>query len=333
MNNTVSTNNRKTWLVTGAAGFIGSHLVEHLLLRGEKVVGYDNFSTGKQSNLEKVRLLVSKDAWGNFNLIEADILDLNALKQASHGIDVILHQAALGSVPVSVEQPLQTHSSNVTGFFNVLEAARAAGIQRIVYASSSAVYGNCSDLPLKETSAGDVLSPYAASKLINEVYARSYAASYGMVLIGLRYFNVFGPRQDPNGPYAAVIPKWIDALKNNKNIVINGDGSNTRDFCFIVDAAKANLLAAEADLPPSTSLVLNVGSGRPISLIKLQEALHAIAQKKGIGKGDNAPLLGPMRPGDIVHSNADVNAARQTIKFSALSDFEKSLEKTFNEFD
>jgi UDP-N-acetylglucosamine/UDP-N-acetylgalactosamine 4-epimerase len=324
-------NKKNKWLVTGAAGFIGSHLVEQLLLQGEKVIGFDNFSTGKQSNLEKVRLQVGGDTWENFNLIKGDLLDLNALKLAAHGIDVILHQAALGSVPLSLEQPLQTHSSNVTGFINVLEAARSAGIKRVVYASSSAVYGNSSDLPLKETSAGDVLSPYSASKLINEVYARSYAASYGMVLIGLRYFNVFGPRQDPNGAYAAVIPKWIQSLTNGDQVVINGDGSNTRDFCFVGDVVKANILAAETDFPLGTALALNVGSGRPISLIQLHEVLNEIAQKQGIGQGGKAPHFGPGRPGDIVHSNADVTAAWHTIKFTTLSDFPKTLEKTFLE--
>jgi UDP-N-acetylglucosamine 4-epimerase len=322
----------RNWLVTGAAGFIGSHLVENLLLQGEEVVGYDNFSTGKQYNLDEVRLRVGEEAWGSFNLVEADILDLSALHRATQGIDVILHQAALGSVPLSIEMPLQTHASNASGFVNVLEAARAAGIKRVVYASSSAVYGNCSDLPLKETSAGGVLSPYAASKLINEVYARSYAASYGMELVGLRYFNVFGPRQDPNGAYAAVIPKWIHALTTGENVVINGDGSATRDFCYVGDIARANLLAGRLDGRPGTSSVFNVGGGGAISLNQLFEALVAISQKDQPRDKVPVPILGPARAGDILHSTADVSFARDEINFSTAYELEHSLKITFDWF-
>jgi len=322
----------RNWLVTGAAGFIGSHLVENLLLQGEKVVGYDNFSTGKQSNLDEVRLRVGGDAWGNLSLIEGDILDLSALQQATQGIDVILPQAALGSVPLSVERPLQTHAANVSGFINVLEAARAAGIKRVVYASSSAVYGNCSNLPLKETSAGEVLSPYAASKLINEVYAQSYAASYGMELVGLRYFNVFGPRQDPNGAYAAVIPKWIHALTTGANVVINGDGSATRDFCYVGDIARANMLAGRLDGRPGTSSVFNVGGGEVISLSRLFEVLVAISHKDQPQDKVPVPILGPARAGDILHSTADVSFARDEMNFSAAYELEHSLKITFDWF-
>ena len=321
---------RRAWLVTGAAGFIGSHLVERLLQEGQRVVGFDNFSTGKKNNLEEVRRRVGEESWRFFEMIEGDLTDASAIAKACEGVIIILHQAALGSVPGSIENPRQTHESNVTGFVNLLESARASKVKRLVYASSSSVYGDCSDLPLREESAGRIFSPYAASKWINEVYARTYAGCYGMELIGLRYFNVFGPRQDPNGAYAAVIPKWIQALIAGDQIAINGDGSNTRDFCSVSDVATANLLAGTAELPQPGALSLNVGTGRPVSLLQLHEILAAIAKRKGIA--GQSPSFGPSRTGDIVHSTANVTLAQETIRFTSSVALEKALDETFEWF-
>jgi UDP-N-acetylglucosamine 4-epimerase len=317
-------------MVTGAAGFIGSHLVERLLKEGQKVVGFDNHSTGKQSNLEEVRRGVGEESWSSFKMIEGDLADATAITGACDGVDIVLHQAALGSVPGSIENPMQTHDSNVTGFVNLLESARASKVKRVVYASSSSVYGDCPDLPLKEESAGRIFSPYAASKWINEVYARTYASCYGMQLVGLRYFNVFGPRQDPNGAYAAVIPKWIQALVAGDQIVINGDGSNTRDFCSVTDVAAANLLAGTAELSRPGTLSLNIGTGRPVSLLQLHEMLAAIAERRGIEV--QSPRFGPSRTGDIVHSTANVSLAQKAINFSSTVALEEALEETFEWF-
>lgn len=323
---------RRVWLVTGAAGFIGSHLVERLLKEGQRVVGFDNHSTGRKSNLEEVSHRVGEETWNSFEMIEGDLINAPAIGVACEGVDIILHQAALGSVPGSIENPMQTHESNVTGFVNVLEAARAAKVKRVVYASSSSVYGDCPELPLKEESAGRIFSPYAASKWINEVYARTYADCYGMELIGLRYFNVFGPRQDPNGAYAAVIPKWIQALVAGDQIVINGDGSNTRDFCSVIDVATANLLAGTVEFSQPCALSLNVGTGLPVSLLQLHEMLLTIAKRRGaigVSNGQAAPVFGPARTGDIIHSTANVTAAGATIDFKSSVALEEALDETF----
>lgn len=322
----------RRWLVTGAAGFIGSHLVERLLLEGQKVTGFDNFSTGKRTNLEEVRRRVGEGSWGSFEMIEGDLADRSAVSRACSGVDVILHQAGLGSVPGSIENPTQTHESNVTGFVNLLESARKSEVKRVVYASSSSVYGDCPELPLKEESAGRIFSPYAASKWINEVYARTYAGCYGMELIGLRYFNVFGPRQDPNGAYAAVIPKWIQSLVAGDPIVINGDGSNTRDFCCVHDVAKANLLAGTVGLSGPRAVALNVGTGIPVSLLGLYQKLQAIAAQRGIMNAPERPVFGPVRTGDIIHSTADVSKAIMTINFTSSEVLEEALDETFGWF-
>lgn len=318
--------------MTGAAGFIGSHLVENLLRRGESVVGFDNLSTGKLSNLNEVKTHAGEERWSRFEWVQGDIEDLPAVTRAAEDCHVILHEAALGSVPLSLERPLQTHATNVTGFVHVLEAARAHKIPRVVYASSSAVYGDCPDLPLGEQSAGAVLSPYAASKLVDEICARSYAASYGMELVGLRYFNVFGPRQDPNGPYAAVIPKWIHAILSGEQVPINGTGENTRDFCYVEDVVRANLLAATAPLDPGTSLALNVGGGRSTSLNELFEILAKLAARYSPANIPARPTFGPARPGDILHSTADVGAAAEALGFRAECPLEDSFRTTFEWF-
>lgn len=321
---------KNKWFVTGAAGFIGSHLVEGILRAGGIAVGFDNLSSGKETNLQLVRDSIGSKAWRQFRLLQGDIGNPDELNEAIAGCDVVLHHAALGSVPDSLERPMETHASNATGFLNILQAARSAGISRVVYASSSSVYGDCPDMPLQESSAGAVLSPYAASKLTNEVYARTYAAAYGMELVGLRYFNVFGPRQDPNGAYAAVIPKWIQAILSGRQVTVNGGGGNTRDFCPVEDVVKANILAAQAGLKPGTSLALNIGSGQATTLLELFEHLRTIASKRGFS---SLPILfGPARSGDILHSTADLRAAKETLDFTPSSSFMESLERTFVSF-
>ena len=239
----------KTWLVTGVAGFIGSNLLEQLLRLDQHVTGLDNFATGKSQNLDQVKSLVSPAQWARFQFQQADIGDLVACRAACAGVDYVLHQAALGSVPLSMADPMSTHRSNATGFLNMLIAARDVKVKGFVYASSSAIYGDDPGLPKVEAKVGRLLSPYAATKAINEVYAQTFAMSYGLPSIGLRYFNVFGPRQDPEGAYAAVIPKWIAAFLKRGPVHINGDGETSRDFCFVGDVVQANLLAATTDTP------------------------------------------------------------------------------------
>src|SRR6185295_1547064 len=241
----------RRWLITGVAGFIGSNLLEALLKLEQRVTGLDNFVSGKKKNIEQVKALVSKEQWERFTFCEGDIVDAETCRKACGGVDVVLHEAALGSVPLSMTDPLRCHATNVTGFLNVLLAARDAKVKRVVYASSSAVYGDDPGLPKVEEKIGNPLSPYAASKRMNEIYAETFHRSYGLQTIGLRYFNVFGPRQDPEGMYAAVIPKWISALLSNSPIYINGDGETSRDFCFIENVVQSNLLAALASKPES----------------------------------------------------------------------------------
>ncbi len=318
------------YLVTGAAGFIGSHIVERLLRDGHTVVGFDDFSTGKEKNLAEVQSLVGADAWTRFTLCSSSIADAEAVLQAADGTHVIIHQAALGSVPLSIEQPRRTHEINATGFLNILEAARAHGIPRVVYASSSAVYGNCPDMPLREPSAGAVLSPYAASKFIDEILARAFSASYGLETIGLRYFNVFGPRQDPAGAYAAVIPRWIQQTLAGEPLTINGAGDQTRDFCYVQDIVAANLAAATLPPEPGRALAANVGRGESTSLVDLARIISSLATSAGLPP---APVHhGPNRPGDIRHSTADTSSAEKTLGFRASHPLQPSLQQTFDWF-
>src|SRR5882672_11133989 len=238
---------RRRWLVTGAAGFIGSHLLEELLRLGQDVVGLDNFATGKRSNLDEVRAIVGAAAWQRFEFIEGDIVDAATCARACRDVDLVLHQAALGSVPRSIESPLVTHAANATGFINMLVAARDAKVRRFVYAASSSTYGDSPTLPKVEDVIGRPLSPYAVTKYLNELYADVFGRCYGLASIGLRYFNVFGPRQDPDGAYAAVIPRWVAAMLDGRECVINGDGETSRDFCYVANAVQANLRAALTD--------------------------------------------------------------------------------------
>ena len=304
----------KRWLVSGAAGFIGSNITEHLLTLDQPVVGLDNFSTGHQSNLEDIKSRVSSKQWERFTFIDADICDQLACKNAVAGIDVVLHQAALGSVPRSLLDPLRSNESNVTGFLTLLSAAKEAGVNRFVYASSSSVYGDAPELPKLEDKIGNLLSPYAATKRINELYADVFARSYGIEAAGLRYFNVFGPRQDPNGAYAAVIPKWIQALLSGEQCVIFGDGETSRDFCYVDNVIQANILAGVATLP-APHRVYNIAIGEKLSLTELQTAICNALKTLGVSISNAEPLYQNFRAGDIRHSLAAIDRAKAELGY------------------
>jgi UDP-N-acetylglucosamine 4-epimerase len=306
----------KTWLVTGVAGFIGSNLLEQLLRLDQRVTGLDNFSTGKSHNLDEVKGLVSMAQWARFRLQQADIGDLVACRAACDGVDYVLHEAALGSVPLSMTDPIRTHRSNVTGFLNMLIAARDAKVSRFVYASSSAIYGDDPDLPKVEAKVGRLLSPYAATKAINEVYAQTFAISYALQSIGLRYFNVFGPRQDPEGAYAAVIPKWIAALLKHEPVHINGDGETSRDFCFVADVVQANLLAATTQAPGALNEAYNVALGQRTTLNALFLLLQNALRAKEPAVLEQKPVYREFRRGDVRHSLADISKARHLLGFA-----------------
>ena len=302
---------RLSWLVTGSAGFIGSNLVERLLSLNQDVVGLDNFSTGHRENLREVEQAVGREAWKRHRFIEGSIADLQTCREACRNADLVLHQAALGSVPRSIADPLATHAANVTGFANVLAAARDAKARRFVYASSSSAYGDHPGLPKVEEVTGRPLSPYAASKLTNELYAGVFARCYGIEVVGLRYFNVFGPRQDPEGAYAAVIPRWIRAMLRGEAVEINGDGETTRDFCFVANAVQANLLAALTGDPQAVNQVYNVAVGESTSLNELFEILRSLlAEAPAIRR-----VHRPFREGDVRHSRADIRLARRLLGY------------------
>jgi UDP-N-acetylglucosamine 4-epimerase len=303
------------WLVTGSAGFIGSHLVQQLLSLDQSVVGLDNFATGHRRNLDDVCAQVGAERWGRHRFIEADIRDAGACRLACRGVDVVLHQAALGSVPRSIADPAATHGSNVDGFLNVLLAARDAGVGRVVYASSSSVYGDHPALPKVEGAIGRPLSPYAATKLVDELYAEVFARCYGTQSIGLRYFNVFGGRQDPEGAYAAVIPRWVRAMIVGEAVVINGDGETSRDFCYIDNAVQANLLAATTDDPAAIGQVYNVAVDERTSLNRLFALLRDAVAARLPRAAQLAPVYGDFRPGDVRHSQADIGKARRLLGY------------------
>lgn len=310
---------QETWLVTGVAGFIGSNLLETLLLNNQKVVGLDNFSTGRRANLDYVREIVGTCNWANFRLIEGDIRDFNVCLRACSEARYVLHHAALVSVPVSIDDPFAANSNNIDGFLNMLTAARDTDVKRFIYASSSAVYGNDEYLPKVEDRIDKPLSPYALNKYVNELYADLFARSYGMETIGLRYFNIFGPRQDPNGAYAAVIPKWIDSMRQDEPLYINGDGETTRDFCYIGNVVQANLLAAFTDNPAALGEVFNIASGEKMSLNQL--FAYLLVNLKGLigGLEGFQPTYRDFRPGDVRHSVADIGKARKLLGFSPSS--------------
>jgi UDP-N-acetylglucosamine 4-epimerase len=302
----------RRWLVTGCAGFIGSNLVEALLKLGQEVVGLDNFATGHRRNLDETARSAGAN-WSRFSLIEGDIRDRSTCEQAVVGIDVVLHQAALGSVPRSMADPMTSHDVNVTGFLNTLDAARRAGVRRFVYAASSSTYGDEPSLPKREERIGNPLSPYAATKLINEIYATAYGKAYGFWAIGLRYFNVFGPRQDPNGAYPAVIPKWTSAMIAGEPITVNGDGLTSRDFCFIANTVQANLLAALAPEEVAGD-VFNVAVAGRTSLLELFDLLGRELANHQVHY-DQAPVHAPFRPGDVRHTEADIDKAARLLGF------------------
>ncbi|GAA0841497.1 NAD-dependent epimerase/dehydratase family protein [Marinobacter szutsaonensis] len=304
----------KTWLITGAAGFIGSNLLEHLLKLNQSVVGLDNFATGYQRNLDEVRSLVSAEQWARFGFIEGDIRNPEDCVRACEGVDYVLHQAALGSVPRSLNDPVTTNAANITGFLNMLVAARDAGVKSFTYAASSSTYGDHPALPKVEENIGKPLSPYAVTKYVNELYADVFARSYGFKAIGLRYFNVFGKRQDPNGAYAAVIPKWTAAIVRGEDVFINGDGETSRDFCFIENAVQANFLASTAK-DSAKNEVYNVAVGDRTTLNDLFAALKSALAENGVVYG-KAPVYRDFRPGDVRHSLADIGKAASKLGYA-----------------
>jgi UDP-N-acetylglucosamine 4-epimerase len=307
----------KTWLVTGVAGFIGSNLLETLLLLNQKVVGLDNFATGHQHNLDEVQGLVSEEQWKNFNFIEGDIRDYNdcekALTYNEQTVDYVLHQAALGSVPRSISNPVLTNSANITGFLNMLTAAKEANVSSFTYAASSSTYGDHPALPKVEGNIGNPLSPYAVTKYVNELYANVFAKTYNFKAIGLRYFNVFGKRQDPNGAYAAVIPKWTATMINNEELFINGDGETSRDFCFIENTVQMNILAATAP-DDAKDQVYNVAVGDRTTLNDLFSAIKTALIKNDLDVQTEA-IYREFREGDVRHSQADITKAKNSLGY------------------
>ncbi|EEP91180.1 NAD-dependent epimerase/dehydratase family protein [Yersinia kristensenii] len=307
--------NQKTWLITGVAGFIGSNLLESLLLLNQKVVGLDNFSTGHQYNLDEVQSLVTADQWAQFTFIEGDICDADVCQKAVVGVNYVLHEAALGSVPRSIADPLTTNAANITGFLNMLVAARDKKVDSFTYAASSSTYGDHPALPKVEENIGNPLSPYAVTKYVNELYAQVFARTYGFKTIGLRYFNVFGKRQDPNGAYAAVIPKWTSAMINNDDVFINGDGETSRDFCYIENVVQMNILAALAN-DAAKNEVYNVAVGDRTTLNELFNALKNALRNNNVVYEKSA-VYQDFRSGDVRHSQADISKAKRSLCYIA----------------
>jgi UDP-N-acetylglucosamine 4-epimerase len=300
----------RTWAITGVAGFVGSNLLEALLKLDQRVTGLDNFATGRERNLAEVKRLVEPAQWARFDFIEGDVCAIEDCTRLCEGAEAVLHQAALGSVPRSLADPIATNATNVTGFLNMLVAARNAKVGRFVYASSSSVYGDHPALPKVEEAVGKPLSPYAVTKCVNELYAGAFALAYGLDTLGIRYFNVFGSRQDPNGAYAAVIPKWTAAMLEGREVMINGDGETSRDFCYIANAVQANLLAATTDNPDATNQVYNVAVGERTSLNDLYAEIRRLLETD-----EARPKYGPFRAGDVRHSLADISKARRLLGY------------------
>ena len=304
----------KTWLITGVAGFIGSNLLETLLKLDQKVVGLDNFATGHQHNLDEVKGCVSEAQWSNFNFIEGDIRQFADCQTACNGVDYVLHQAALGSVPRSIVDPITTNDTNISGFLNMLTAARDAHVSSFSYAASSSTYGDHPGLPKVEENIGNPLSPYAVTKYVNELYADVFARSYGFKAIGLRYFNVFGQRQDPNGAYAAVIPKWTASMIAGDDVFINGDGETSRDFCFIENTVQANILAATA-ADEAKNQVYNVAVGDRTTLNDLYAAIQVALLENSINYAKSA-VYREFRAGDVRHSQASIAKIQQALGYA-----------------
>ena len=305
----------KRWLITGVAGFVGSNLLEELLKLDQQVIGLDNFLTGSRRNLDEVQSFMSPMQWKNFTFVEGDIRDRVTCRAACEGVDCVLHQAALGSVPRSIENPIATNEHNLTGFLNIIVAAKDAGVKRLVYASSSSVYGDHPELPKVEDKIGNPLSPYAVTKQVNEAYAGVFTRVYGMQCVGLRYFNVFGPRQDPDGPYAAVIPKWFAGLIKGEEIFVNGDGETSRDFCFVENVVQANILAACTDNREAVNEVYNIACSERTTLNGLFDLIRDNVARSCPHAREAKPIYLDFRPGDIRHSLADINKARRLLGY------------------
>lgn len=314
----------RKWLVTGCAGFIGSNLLETLLKLDQTVVGLDNFATGHQHNLDEVRNSVEPAQWERFTFIEGDIRDLQTCQQATQGVDYVLHQAALGSVPRSLNDPITTNAVNISGFLNMLVAARDAEVKTFVYAASSSTYGDHPALPKVEDTIGNPLSPYAVTKYVNELYADVFERSYGFRSVGLRYFNVFGKRQDPDGAYAAVIPKWTSAMIRGDDVQINGDGETSRDFCFVDNAVQANLLAALAS-DEGINQVYNVAYSGRTTLNQLYDFLAKTLAEQGV-QYDKKPVYADFRAGDVRHSQADIGKAGKLLGYQPAFDIQRGLQ-------
>lgn len=327
-------NNQNTWLVTGVAGFIGSNLLEKLLILNQKVVGLDNFDTGYQCNIDQAikdaNQFTGKDLSANFNFIQGDIRKLEDCKQACNGIDYVLHQAALGSVPRSIEDPINTNKANIDGFLNMLVAAKDAKVKRFVYAASSSTYGDHPDLPKVEDKIGNPLSPYAVTKAVNELYANVFAKTYGFKTIGLRYFNIFGKRQDPNGAYAAVIPKWVSAILNKEKVFINGDGETSRDFCYIDNTVQINLLAATTDNNEATDQVYNVALNDSTSLNRLYQMIEKRLIQRTENLKKKEPFYRDFRAGDVRHSQADISKAVQLLGYQPKYKISEGMDEAMN---
>lgn len=320
----------KSWLITGVAGFIGSNLLERLLALDQNVVGLDNFATGHRHNLEQVRACVTPAQWRRFTFVEGDIRKLDDCRKVCAGIDYVLHEAALGSVPRSLEDPINTNQTNISGFINMLVAARDANVARFVYAASSSTYGDHPGLPKVEDRIGKPLSPYAVTKLVNEQYADVFARAYGFKTIGLRYFNIFGARQDPKGAYAAVIPKWTAALIHNEPVWINGDGETSRDFCYIANTVQANLLAATVESDEATNQVYNVAVGDRTTLNELLEVIRSILEPRFVHLKDFKPQYRDFRAGDVCHSLADIAKARTLLGYEPSHRIREGLAEAIN---
>ena len=328
------TNNQKTWLVTGVAGFIGSNLLEKLLILNQKVVGLDSFDTGYQHNIDQalqdVQNTTGKDLSNNFYFINGDIRNSSDCNQACDGVDYVLHQAALGSVPRSIEDPLGTNEANIDGFINMLVASRDAKVKRFVYAASSSSYGDNTDLPKIENIIGNPLSPYAVTKLVNELYASVFAKNYDFKTIGLRYFNIFGKRQDPNGAYAAVIPRWIASVLNNEDVYINGDGETSRDFCYIDNAVQSNILAAMTENNEAIDQVYNVALNDRTSLNELHRMIEDKIIQRVQGLEKKEPIYRDFRPGDVRHSQASVDKAYKLLEYRPKYKISDGLDETID---
>jgi len=316
----------KTWLITGVSGFIGSNLLETLLGLNQVVVGLDNFATGHQRNLDEVKGVVTAQQWARFSFIEGDIKVLDDCQRACGGVDYVLHQAALGSVPRSLNDPIATNATNIDGFLNMLVAARDAQVKSFTYAASSSTYGDHPGLPKVEDVIGKPLSPYAVTKYVNELYAEVFARCYGFETIGLRYFNVFGKRQDPEGAYAAVIPKWAASMIKNQEVFINGDGETSRDFCFIENTVQANLLAATVTEPAARNQVYNVAVSGRTDLNMLFAALRQSLSQHGISY-DKSPVYRDFRAGDVRHSQADIAKIKALLGYEPKFDIQQGIAK------